>query len=173
MAQAGVQAGLVEENQPPSGAVSIFPLCPVLEVTKHECIPHYWSPGFQQPSVNLASPPAKGNLLPGSQIWGALYGAQTSHSPGMVSVHVIPLLFLSPVPRAQFPTRLVLFPSYPVLCESFLQLWLYRSLSVNLRLGLVSCFQHLFLMDVVFILISQFSYSYEVEGFFRWHSSEW
>ena len=125
MAQAGVQAGLVEENQPPSGAVSIFPLCPVLEVTKRVCIPHYWSPGFLQPSVNLASSPAKGTLVPGSQIWGALYGAQTSHSPGMVSVHVIPLLFLSPFPRAQVPTRSVLFPSYPVLCESFLQLWLY------------------------------------------------
>lgn len=122
--------------------------------------------------VSLASPPAKGTLLPGSQIWGALYGAQTSHSPGMVSVHVIPLLFLSPFPGAQVPTRLVLFSSYPVLCGSFLQLWLY-SLSVNLRLGLVSYFQHLFLIDVVCILISLFSYSCEVEGLFRWHSSQW
>lgn len=90
-----------------------------------------------------------------------------------VTPPVIPLLFLSPFPGAQVPTRLVLFSSYPVLCGSFLQLWLYRSLSVNLRLGLVSCFQPLFLMDVVCILISLFSYSCEVEGLFRWHSSQW
>ena len=43
---------------------------------------------------------------------------------------------LSFPPRGQVPTWLLLFLSYPILCVSFLQPWLYRGLSANLHLVL-------------------------------------
>ena len=41
---------------------------------------------------------------------------------------------LSPFPGAQVPTQLLLFPSCPISHVSFLQPWLYRSLSASFQL---------------------------------------
>ena len=40
---------------------------------------------------------------------------------------------LSPLPGTQALTWLLLFPSYPILCRSFLKPWLYRSLSASFQ----------------------------------------
>ena len=41
---------------------------------------------------------------------------------------------LSPLPGAQVLTQLIFFPSEPIICVSFLQPWLYRSLSASFQL---------------------------------------
>ena len=71
---------------------------------------------------------AKGTELPSvrPQGWCTQNMASTAHSQGS------PLL--SPLPGAQVPTLSPLFPSYPILYGSFLQPWLYRSLSATLQL---------------------------------------
>ena len=58
-----------------------------------------------------------------------------NHSPCREGLCPCNLPFpLSPLPGSQVPTWLLVFPSYPFLCESFLQPWLYRSLSDSFQL---------------------------------------
>ena len=54
--------------------------------------------------------------------------AQTTHSLGRVSTCACSLF------QSQGSTRSLPFPLYPILCEYFLQPWLYRSLYVSLQL---------------------------------------
>ena len=49
---------------------------------------------------------------------------------------------LSSLSMAQVLTWSLLFPSYPVLCGSFLQPWLYKSLSASLQLVFSENFPH-------------------------------
>ena len=46
---------------------------------------------------------------------------------------------LSPIPGMQILTQFLLFPSYPVICGSFLQAWLFTSFSATFQLVLLLC----------------------------------
>ena len=68
------------------------------------------------------------------QAWGVCYVAVIAHYPEYI-LHPFHLSFpMSYFLGAQVPNWLFLFPSYLVPCASFLQLWLYRSLSVSSQL---------------------------------------
>lgn len=71
---------------------------------------------------------AKGTcLLPkGPQNWDNQFVTWPTHSPGQVSTHGISL-FRSVPPKSIGLNQLFFFPSYLIMCISFVQLWLHRS----------------------------------------------
>ena len=61
-----------------------------------------------------------------------------------------PSFLLNPLPGAEVLTWSLLFPFYSVLCESFLQPWLYKRLSVSLQLVFSENFPHVDVISDVF-----------------------
>ena len=95
------------------------------------------SSGFFSPSVSLRGPPtSQGGLAPLHRM------SEPQHSLcdlncSLPRLDVLPCslpFFLSSLPGAQVPHRLLFSPSNPITCGSFLQPWFYRSLSGSFQL---------------------------------------
>ena len=110
---------------------------PCLGVSRCTCTLHQQSPGFPQPSICRSSlPTSQGGLSPPCRNPGLgcpVFGS--SHSLPRVRVcpcnHPFPL---SPFPGAYIPTQSLLFFFYLIMCVSFLQPWLYKSVSASFQL---------------------------------------
>ena len=126
-AWAGVHSEVVSQNLI---ATRVDLSLPCLRANQHLCAPHKWNPSFSRLSLCPSGSPSNQWVLspphrsPGLRcpVCGLTYslpraGVYPSNLP-------FPLSFL---PGAQVPTQSLFFPSYPIVCVSFLQPWLYRS----------------------------------------------
>ena len=144
-----------------SRAVPIFPLCLVSGVSK--CAHLSESPGFPEPSFC----PTDSFTHPSELIFSIL--DSMARAPNKVLDLSLPREYLcpgnlppllSPLLGAQVLIWLLLFPSYLILCGSFLQLWLKGSLSAGIQLVFSeNCCMYRFIFDVFVGQVSSVSSS--------------
>ena len=129
-----VHNGVVSENLVTPRADLSLP-CP--GTNQHLCAPHERNLSFSSLSICTNSSPSSQWVLPPPHGSPGLRCpvCDLTYSLPRAGVHPRNLLFpLSSLPGAQAPTQSLLFPSYPFICVSFLQPWLYRSPSASFQL---------------------------------------
>ena len=105
----------------PAPTYSSFPQPPVsLPAKQGDSSPKCRNPGWKHPICGSHC-----SLLQGGE--GSRGGREVR---GGISIHILSL-FLDFLPGAQVLSALPFFSSYLIMCESFLQPWMYKSLSAS------------------------------------------
>ena len=148
---------------------SIYSLCPTLGSSQHACMN----------SVQAScSSPVSPTIPPTSQVGSTslcctICDWNCSLPRELLCPCNLPFL-LNPLSGAQVLTWSLLFPFYSVLCESLLQPWLYKRLSVSLQLVSSKNFPH---VDVSLMCSwqgypKQFIDSMQSLSNYQWNSSQ-